>query len=424
MSVVDNYLKEHGFIIPGNEIYGGYRGLYDYGHIGVLLKKNIQRLWENFFVFQHDNVYFIEGTILGSEMCWKASGHLDNFHDILVDCMECKKRYREDHLKDNTCPNCGGKKWTTPKEFNLIFKTEGESLYLRPETAQSIFINFRNVQRFTPSKIPFAIAQVGKAFRNEITMHNSIFRTLEFEQMECEWFVKKTDSNICFQKCLEQMQTFLIDVIGLKKEKVKLLEIPEQDRAHYSKRSTDIQFEYETGWGELWGLANRGNFDLTAHQNASKKSLEYQEQCDDSKVCKFLPEVIEHSIGLNRLMYALITSALEVQEPRTVLKIKESLAPYKFAILPLTKSELNIANKIYSNFLQEGISILMLKKGSIGKRYKKNDEIGTPYCITIDQGSKLDANNPSFTIRDRDTMKQIDSSWDQLKKDNFKVTFE
>lgn len=423
MAIVDTYLKERGFIIPGNEIYGGFKGLYDYGHLGVLLKKNIQRLWERFFVTQHDNVYFIEGTILGSGACWKASGHLDNFHDILVECLECKKRYREDHLESDSCPNCGGKKWTDPKEFNLIFKTAGENLYLRPETAQSIFINFKNVQRFTSAKVPFAIAQVGKAFRNEITMRNSIFRTLEFEQMECEWFIKDTESNIYFEKCIEQMQEFLVDVLGIKKEKIQVIEIPEQDRAHYSKRSTDIEFEYETGWGELWGLANRGTFDLSTHQESSKKSMEYQEQGEDGKLIKFIPEVIEHSVGLNRLMYALVTSALEVKETRTVLKIKEELAPYKFAVLPLTKLEIDLANKIYKDLLKEGISTVILKKGSIGKRYKKNDEIGTPYCITVDQVSRENLNNTTVTVRDRDSTKQISISWEQLKQNNFKISF-
>lgn len=271
------------------------------------------------------------------------------------------------------------------------------------------------MQRITSAKVPFAIAQVGKAFRNEITMQNSIFRTLEFEQMECEWFVEEKDADLYFEKCLVQMQTFLFEVLGMPKDFVKVVDIPKEERAHYSKRSSDILFKHESGWKELWGLANRGDFDLLSHQKYSGKSMEYLHQ-ENEETRKFIPHVIEHSVGLNRLMYALVGSCLVDEPDRTVLKIHPDLAPYKFAVLPLTKYEHKVAEYIKKELIKDGISVLMLQKGSIGKRYKKCDSIGVPHCITLDEKSSVSDENPVFTIRDRDSRNQIVSDLASLRK--------
>ncbi|OAL10108.1 glycine--tRNA ligase [Candidatus Mycoplasma haematobovis] len=423
MSNINNYLLQYGFVIIGNEIYGGKSGYYDYGHLGVLLKKNIQRAWEQYFISSRENAYFLDASIFTSENVWKASGHMQHFNDVLVDCKQCKKRYRQDHLpEDQKCPNCGVIDWTDSKSFNLIFKTQ-EDNYLRPETAQSIFINFKNILRASNAKIPFCIGQIGKAFRNEVTISHFIFRTKEFEQMECEWFVHKDKANKCFEKCVEEMKSFLLEELAINKENIKVVEIGEGDRAHYSSRSVDIEFKFPHGWGELWGLANRTDFDLKAHQTSSNKDMSYLNPQTNEK---YIPYIVEHSIGLNRLLFAVVSDAyvieeLENGESREVLKIKSELAPYSFAILPLTKNEKDLAYDLFRSLIKKGISVAFMDKGSIGKRYRKNDAIGTPYCITIDQEST--PNNLTFTIRDRDTMKQKRISLEELENANYKANF-
>ncbi|AEG73032.1 glycyl-tRNA synthetase [Mycoplasma haemofelis str. Langford 1] len=420
------YLVRNGFVIAGNEIYGGRSGYYDYGHLGVLLKKKIQRLWERYFVDRKPNSYYLDATIFTSGDVWKASGHMENFNDILVDCKDCKKRYREDHLPDSggikKCPNCGASNWTEAKPFNLIFRAQ-EDHYLRPETAQSIFINFKGFLRSTNAKIPFCICQVGKAFRNEVTISNFIFRTKEFEQMECEWFIHPNDAMDVFTQCQKEMEIFLVNILGIKREMIKVVEIPKEDRAHYSSRSSDVEFEFPHGWGELWGLAYRSDFDLLSHQNASGKDHQYLDPFTNEK---YVPHVVEHSIGLNRLLYAVVSSAYEVEqlengESRELLRISKDLAPYLFSILPLTKNEKDLAQDLFLELIENGISSSLLDKGSIGKRYRKNDLIGTPYCITLDQETSRD--NFSFTVRDRDSMLQKRISLEEFRNSGYKVTF-
>lgn len=271
------------------------------------------------------------------------------------------------------------------------------------------------MQRITSAKVPFAIAQIGKAFRNEITMQHSIFRTLEFEQMECEWFVEEKDADAYFERCLGQMKTFLLDVLGMPRDFIKVVDIPEGERAHYSKRSSDVLFRHESGWKELWGLANRGDFDLSSHQKHSGRSMEYLHQ-ENEGAKRFIPHVVEHSVGLNRLMYALVGSCLVEEPDRTVLKINPDLAPYRFAVLPLTKYEHKIAEYVRKELIKDGIPVLMLQKGSIGKRYKRCDAIGIPHCITLDEKSSISDQNPTFTIRERDSRNQITSDLSSLRK--------
>lgn len=423
MSNINNYLLQYGFVIIGNEIYGGKSGYYDYGHLGVLLKNNIRKLWEKYFISSKENAYFLDASIFTSEEVWKASGHMEHFNDVLVDCKQCKKRYRQDHLpEDQKCPNCQAIDWTESKPFNLIFKTQ-EDNYLRPETAQSIFINFKNILRTSYAKIPFCVGQVGKAFRNEVTISNFIFRTKEFEQMECEWFVHKDKADKCFERCIQEMRAFLLEELNIRPESIKVIEIAKEDRAHYSSRSIDIEFNFPHGWGELWGLANRTDFDLKAHQNSSNKDMAY---LDPQTNEKYIPYVVEHSIGLNRLLFAVASDAyvveeLEGGESREVLKLKPELAPYLFAILPLTKNEKELAYDLFKALIKKDISVTFMDKGSIGKRYRKNDAIGTAYCITIDKESN--ANNLTFTIRDRDTMQQKRMSLEELENANYKVHF-
>lgn len=423
MSAVENYLIKHGFIFPCNEIYGRLQNLWDYGHLGVLLKENIKEAWLSFFVRSEENVFLLDGCIFSGQSVWEASGHLENFSDILVDCKNCKKRFRNDHLPtERTCPNCKKNDWTQPKAFNLMFKSN--EYFLRPETAQSIFINFKNFTNIYGAKLPFSVAQVGKAFRNEITIQNSIFRTREFEQMELEFFEFPENAHKSFELLLTKMQQFLLEKIGIKKKSIQLHTIEEKERAHYSSQSVDIFFNFEHGSSELWGLANRGSFDLDRHQQCSKTALHYFDVQNNKKVT---PHVIEHSIGLNRLMLAIITDAYEAENEengnREILKIAPNLAPYKFAILPLTSKEVEKAQSLFKFFKKQNISVVYEKSGSIGKRYRKQDAIGTPFCITIDQESTSEnLENLSFTIRERDNMKQTRITLKELL-DNEKFSF-
>ncbi|MCF0217966.1 MAG: glycine--tRNA ligase [Malacoplasma sp.] len=432
-----NHLKTYGFIYPNSEIYNGLANAWDFGPLGVLLKNNLKNLWLKHFIFQNPNMYLLDSNIILNPLVWKASGHIDNFCDPLIDCKNCKLRYRADKLVENVstqqineqtataviekiindnnvlCPNCKKCEWTNIRKFNLLFETaigvvddKKDAVYLRPETAQGIFINFKNILRTQRPKLPFGVGQIGKAFRNEITPGNFIFRTREFEQMEIEFFCSEQDSSKWFDFFLDSIQKFLFEKLRLKKENVCLYDYPQSELAHYSKRTVDVLYNFPHGKVELWGIADRGRFDLSSHQELSKKNLEYN---DAASKQNFIPCVIEPSVGVERLLYAIIldcydTEILEDNSTRVVLRLCEQLAPYQFAILPLTNKLNEIAYKIYLKLLSYNVSCVYESGGSIGKRYRRQDAIGTPYCITIDFDTLKDC---SFTVRDRDSMKQI-----------------
>ena len=448
-----NLCKSRGFIFQGSEIYGGLANTWDYGPLGALMKNNIKNLWIKNFVLESDKNILLDSAILMNPKVWKASGHLDGFADMLTDCKNCKLRYRadklieqnnlefnsnnvqkaEDFIKKNNikCPNCGSCNFTPIRQFNLMFKTfQGvteenlNQIFLRPETAQGIFVNFSNVARSTRKKIPFGIAQVGKSFRNEITPGNFLFRIREFEQMELEFFCKPgTD-----EEWFEYWNNFCFDwlkKIGLNSDNLRKRNHEKEELSHYSKATTDIEFLFPFGWGELWGIANRTDFDLTQHQKFSGKSLEY---FDQELNTKYLPFVIEPSVGLDRLFFAIICDAYfeenleknskknpeensEESDKRIVLKLDKNIAPFKFAVLPLSKKLSPLAFDIYNKLLKEySVSADFDESGSIGKRYRRQDEIGTPYCITVDFETQ---ENNTVTIRHRDSMIQ-----DRVKIEN------
>lgn len=432
-----NFLKQYGFIYPNSEIYNGLSNAWDYGPLGVLLKNNIKSLWWNNFVTCHENIVGIDTNIIYNSDVWKASGHISNFSDPLIDCKECKIRLRADKLiesfdenievnendsnetllqiiNDNKiiCPACKKFNWTPIRKFNLMFKTfqgvtedSQSTLYLRPETAQGIFINFKNVQRTSRLKIPFGIAQVGKAFRNEITPGNFIFRTREFEQMEIEYFIHPSTVDQNFDSLCLQIYNFMTKKCGLLPDSLKEYNHPKEKLSHYSSKTTDYQFEFPHGWSELCGIAHRGDYDLNVHQNLSGKDLTYQDPISNEK---YLPHVIEPSIGVDRLFYAIIVNnfkieALKDDDTREILTLPINLCPYKIAILPLTNKLNDRAREIYQQFLDKSISCTFDSSGSIGKRYRRQDAIGTMYCLTVDFDT---VENNTITIRNRDTMEQ------------------
>ena len=427
-----NLCKSRGFVFQGSEVYGGLANAWDYGPLGALMKNNIKNLWIKKFVLESDKNVLLDSAILMNPRVWEASGHLGGFSDMLTDCKNCKLRFRADKLieqnnlefnsndsqkaesfiKENNikCPNCGSCNFTPIRQFNLMFKTfQGvteESLnqiFLRPETAQGIFVNFMNVARSTRKKIPFGVAQVGKSFRNEITPGNFLFRIREFEQMELEFFCKPGTDDEWFKYwndfCFDWLKK-----IGLNPDNLRRRNHEKEELSHYSKATTDIEFLFPFGWGELWGIANRTNFDLTQHQKFSGKSFEY---FDPESNEKYIPFVIEPSVGLDRLFFAILCDAyteenLEENGKRIVLKINESITPFKFAVLPLSKKLSSLAFNIYEN-LAKKYSVDFDESGSIGKRYRRQDEIGTPYCVTVDFETQ---ENNTVTIRHRDSMHQ------------------
>ena len=427
-----NLCKSRGFVFQGSEVYGGLANAWDYGPLGALMKNNIKNLWIKKFVLESDKNVLLDSAILMNPRVWEASGHLGGFSDMLTDCKNCKLRFRADKLieqnnlefnsndsqkaesfiKENNikCPNCGSCDFTPIRQFNLMFKTfQGvteESLnqiFLRPETAQGIFVNFMNVARSTRKKIPFGVAQVGKSFRNEITPGNFLFRIREFEQMELEFFCKPGTDDEWFKYWNEFCFNWL-KKIGLNPDNLRKRNHEKEELSHYSKATTDIEFLFPFGWGELWGIANRTNFDLTQHQKFSGKSFEY---FDPESNEKYIPFVIEPSVGLDRLFFAILCDAyteenLEENDKRIVLKINESITPFKFAVLPLSKKLSSLAFNIYEN-LAKKYSVDFDESGSIGKRYRRQDEIGTPYCITVDFETQ---ENNTVTIRHRDSMHQ------------------
>ncbi len=409
--------KRRGFVFPGSEIYGGLAGTFDYGPLGVTLKKNIENLWWRMFVEERDDMYGIDAAILMNPKAWESSGHVAGFSDPLVDCSNCKKRFRADHLEDpNVCPACG-KEGTLgeARQFNMMFATkagasedESATVYLRPETAGGMFVNFKNVVDSFHPKLPFGLAQIGKAFRNEIAPREFVFRVRELEQMEVEYFVRPEEWEASFEAWRVGMLAFA-DAIGLPKDMLHELEVSAEDRAHYSKRTIDFEFDYPFGRRELWGLAYRTDFDLKAHQEGSSVSLEYQ---DEETKTKFLPHVIEPSLGVGRTMLAVLASAYREDElggeTRTYLALKPALAPVKAMVSPLLKNKPELVEKAKEvrKLLQKvHPAIAWDDNGNIGKRYRRQDEIGTPFCVTVDFDTL--GENPELegtvTLRHRDT---------------------
>ena len=407
--------KRRGFIYQGSEVYGGLAGTWDYGPLGVTLKRNIMNLWWQRFVDGRDDMYGVDAAILMNRKVWEASGHAATFTDPLIECNKCHIRLREDHVdQSKPCPNCREKNsFGQARQFNMMFKTnvgpvedESSLSYLRPETAQGIFTNFKNVVDSLYPDLPFGIAQQGKAFRNEISPRDFVFRSREFEQMEIEYFVHPNKWEEAFEKWVKDIEAFLADV-GLPVEKISKLEVPEEDRAHYSKRTIDFEFEYPIGKEELLGLAYRTDFDLKNIEKASGKKMEYRTK-DGSE--SFVPHVIEPSFGVERLIMAVLTSAYSEDEiggeKRAVLKLPIHLAPVKVAVSPLLKNKPELvakAREVYAELKKEFGNVMWDDNGNIGKRYRRQDEIGTPYCVTIDFDT-LDDN--TVTVRNRDTTEQ------------------
>ncbi len=437
MEEIINYCKQYGFIFPGSEIYGGLANSYDYGPLGRELKENIRDAWWKKFIQEIPNNYGIDSAILMNPQVWVASGHVTNFNDPLIDCKKCKSRYRADKLIEEytssretadgwdneklenyikkekiPCPNCGSTDFTAIRQFNLLFETHQgvtedakSKVYLRGETAQGIFVNFLNVQRSMRAKIPFGIGQVGKSFRNEITPGNFIFRTREFEQMELEFFCKPGTDLEWFGYYKNYCMDFLKS-LGIKKESLRMRDHEKEELSFYSRATTDIEFLYPMGWGELWGIADRTDYDLTVHMNHSQVDLRY---LDPDTNEKYIPYVIEPSLGLGRALLAFICNAYEKEvldnnEERVVLKIHPFLAPIKVTVLPLIKKvHGEYASSIYAT-LCKSFRVSYDESGSIGKRYRRSDAIGTPFCITIDDET---LEHDIVTLRNRDTMEQI-----------------
>ena len=437
MEKIVDLCKSRGFVYAGSEIYGGLANTWDYGPLGVELKDNIKKAWRKKFIQECPYNVGLDSAILMNPETWVASGHLGGFSDPLMDCKSCKTRHRADNLiesfdgtnpagwsneemmnyireKGICCPNCEAKDFTDIRQFNLMFKTfqgvtedSKSELYLRPETAQGIFVNFANIQRTTRKKVPFGVAQVGKSFRNEITPGNFIFRVREFEQMELEFFCKPGTDLEWFQYWRAYCRDFLLN-LGIKEENLRLRDHDPEELCFYSKATTDFEYLFPFGWGELWGIADRTDYDLTQHQNHSGKSLEYFDPEDNTK---YIPYVIEPSLGVERLFLTIVTEAYdeevidaEKNDVRTVMHLHPALAPFKAAVLPLSKKLSPEAMEIFTN-LSKKWNVDFDDAGSIGKRYRRQDEIGTPFCITYDFDTK--ESDQCVTVRDRDTMEQV-----------------
>src|SRR3989338_7725809 len=432
MKKIISLAKRRGFVFQSSEIYGGVEALWDYGPLGTAMKQNIRKAWFDMFVRQQSNIVAIEGAILMHPKVWQASGHIENFTDPLIECKSCNGRFRADHMIDgrfvgqgeakepNQCPNCGDRDFTPARNFNLMFKTflgpiqdEANATYLRPETAQSMFTNFKLVQESQRLKVPFGIAQAGKAFRNEITTGNFIFRSREFEQMEIEYFVKPGEDEQSFDLWVEKWEQFFLSLV-LRKENLRRYEHPKESLSHYSKRTVDIEYKFPFGWGELAGIANRTDFDLKQHAEFSGQDLRY---FDETTKEKYFPYVIEPTAGLDRLFLALLCDAYEeveggrsttteaAKEKENMLKFSPSVAPVQVAVLPLVKNKQELvaeAKRIYAE-LQQKFSCQYDETGAIGRRYRRQDEIGTPFAVTVDFDTLED---DSVTLRNRDTMAQ------------------
>ena len=410
---VVNLCKRRSFVFPSAEIYGGFRSTYDYGPLGVLMLRNVKDAWWRSMVQLRSDVVGLDAAILSPPQVWEASGHLENFSDPLVDCTECKTRHREDQLDDpDTCPSCGNSgTFTEARAFNLMFKTQagpvegaGADVYLRPETAQGMFINFKNVLETSRKKPPFGIAQVGKSFRNEITPGNFVFRTREFEQMEMEFFVPPEEANDWYEYWIRERHQWYLD-LGIPEEQIRLRPHDDDELSHYSSGTSDVEFLFPWGWGELEGIANRGDFDLIQHATHSGQKLEYFDQGTGER---YVPHCIEPAAGATRSMMAFLMAAYDEEQvnddTRTVLRLHPRLAPYKIAVLPLSKKDtlLPKAEEVLK-MLQPHFMCDYDITQAIGKRYRRQDEIGTPYCVTIDFDSLDD---DAVTVRERDSMNQ------------------
>ena len=439
METLVNLCKNRGYIYPGSEIYGGLANTWDYGPLGVELKNNVKALWRKKFIQENPHNVGLDAAILMNPTTWVASGHVGGFSDPLIDCKDCKTRHRADkmieewaHEKGNDmiadgmtdealvnfindnqipCPNCGGHNFTDIRKFNLMFRTfqgvtedKTAEIYLRPETAQGIFVNFKNVMRTTRKKLPMGIAQIGKAFRNEITPGNFIFRTREFEQMELEFFCKP-GTDLEWQEYWKKYCKEWLLGLGIKEENIRLRDHSKEELSHYSNATTDIEFAFPFGWGELWGIADRTDYDLSSHMKVSKEDFTYT---DPETNEKYVPYCIEPSLGADRVTLAFLCNAydeekIDENDTRLVLHLHPALAPFKVAVLPLSKKLSEKAEEVYT-MLSKKFMCDYDEAGSIGKRYRREDEIGTPYCVTVDFDTLEDN---TVTIRDRDTMEQI-----------------
>ena len=410
---VVNLCKRRGFVFPSAEIYGGFRSTYDYGPVGVLLLRNVKDAWWRSMVQLRHDVVGLDASILSPPPVWEASGHLANFTDPLVDCRECKERFRLDKLDDpETCPNCGATgSFTEARQFNLMFKThagpvegKGHEVFLRPETAQGMFLNFKNVLETSRKKPPFGIAQVGKSFRNEITPGNFVFRTREFEQMEMEFFVPPDEADQWYEYWCQNRYDWYVEH-GMPTDQLRLRPHDADELSHYSSGTSDVEFLFPWGWDELEGIANRGDFDLTQHANHSNTKLEYFDQQANER---YVPHVIEPAAGATRTAMAFLMAAYDEEtvneEQRTVLRFHPRIAPYKVAVLPLSKKEdlVGVSDEVLG-LLQPHYMCDFDVTQAIGRRYRRQDEIGTPYCVTIDFDTLEDR---SVTIRERDSMEQ------------------
>ena len=439
MDTIVNLCKNRGYIYPGSEIYGGLANTWDYGPLGVELKNNVKALWRKKFIQENPHNVGLDAAILMNPTTWVASGHVGGFSDPLIDCKECKTRHRADKMieewahekgedmiadgmtdealvkfiNDNQipCPNCGGHNFTDIRKFNLMFKTfqgvtedKTAEIYLRPETAQGIFVNFKNVMRTTRKKLPMGIAQIGKAFRNEITPGNFTFRTREFEQMELEFFCKP-GTDLEWQEYWKKYCKEWLLGLGIKEENIRLRDHSKEELSHYSNATTDIEFNFPFGWGELWGIADRTDYDLSSHMKVSKEDFTYT---DPETNEKYVPYCIEPSLGADRVTLAFLCNSydeekIDENDTRVVLHLHPALAPFKVAVLPLSKKLSAKAEEVYT-MLSKRFMCDYDEAGSIGKRYRREDEIGTPYCVTVDFDTLED---DTVTIRDRDTMEQI-----------------
>ena len=456
LDMIVNLCKSRGYIYPGSEIYGGLANSWDFGPLGVEFKNNVKKAWLKKFVQESDYNVGLDAAILMNPQTWVTTGHVGSFSDPLVDCKGCGSRERADKLieasesgkgvnvdamsfeemdafiaehNDVVCPQCGKHNFTSIRKFNLMFKTQigvtedtASTCYLRPETAQGIFVNFANIQRTTRKKLPFGVCQVGKAFRNEITPGNFIFRTREFEQMECEFFCKPDTDLEWFHYWKDYCKNWLL-TLGMKEENMRLRDHEKEELSFYSKATTDIEYLFPFGWGELWGIADRTNYDLGRHQEASGKSLDYFDQDTGER---YVPYVVEPSLGADRVALAFLCGAYDEEiltddkgkeDKRVVLHLHPALAPYKAAVLPLSKKLSDKATEIWQQ-LSKTMMVDYDETGSIGKRYRRQDEIGTPYCVTVDfqtVGSDTEEADHAVTIRDRDTMEQVRVPISELK---------
>ena len=440
MEKVVGLCKNRGFVYSGSEIYGGLSNTWDYGPLGVEFKNNVKNAWHKKFVQENPYNVALDSAILMNPQVWVASGHVGGFSDPLMDCKDCKTRHRADKLIEDaggdangmtfeqmsdyikehgiTCPECGSANFTDIRKFNLMFKTfQGvtedakNEIFLRPETAQGIFVNFANIQRTTRRKLPFGVCQIGKSFRNEITPGNFTFRTREFEQMELEFFCKPDTDLEWFYYWKDYCKNWLLS-LGIKEENMRLRDHEKEELSFYSKATTDIEYLFPFGWGELWGIADRTNYDLKQHQDHSGKSLEYFDPSDNTR---YIPYVVEPSLGADRVALAFLCEAYDEEEvgekdTRVVMHLHPALAPYKCAVLPLSKKLNENAEKVY-HMLQKRFMVEYDDAGSIGKRYRRQDEIGTPFCLTYDFDSETDG---CVTVRDRETMAQERVAIDKL----------